>query len=140
MHYKQLFIIILFSLLFSCDKDSSPEEDVSIVGNWVIEEITYNGIFRNWGQCGHLENMSFYADKTFTWTIYAVTDDDLDCVPASPAEGIWEYIDNKSAQLTDAGNNFEVNFTENYLYMDFYIDPTDSNPEGIAIHFAFLKS
>lgn len=140
MHYKQLFSIIFFCLLFSCDKDSNPDEDLSIIGNWVIQEITYNGNFRDWGECGHLENLSFYSDKTFAWEIFAVTDDFIDCVPAPPAEGVWEYIDNRSAQLTDDGNIFEVNFTENYLYMDFYIEATDTNPEGIAIHFAFLKS
>ena len=85
---KKIVLLFLVSfILLACNSDSSNDNEHSIIGNWVIEELTYNGNHVNWGACGHLENMSFYEDYTFAWELYAVTDEFLSCVPIPPAEG-----------------------------------------------------
>ena len=84
--------------------------------------------------------MSFYDDKTFTWELYAIADELDNCVPIPPANGIWEQIDSDTFQLTDDDFIYEADYNGTHLYMNFFIEPTNEDPEGIHIRFVFLRS
>ncbi len=127
--------------IVSCNSDDdSTETELSIEGNWIISELTSNGVPIQWGECGHLENMTFLNDNTFVWQLYAVTSYS-DCVPITPpTTGTWEYLDITTVELTDDDRVFQVTFNETTLIMNFISEPTVENPEGISILFVFLRS
>ncbi|WP_452227315.1 lipocalin family protein [Lacinutrix cladophorae] len=136
-------IILFFSfcfILISCSSDSSNNNENTIVGNWIIQQITYNGLHGNWGECGHLENISFYEDNTYAWVAYALADEFINCVPIPPAEGTWEQIDYNTVQLTDDDIVFDMDYDDTYLYLNAFIPASQNEPEGIHIQFVFIKS
>ncbi|WP_033957231.1 lipocalin family protein [Psychroserpens jangbogonensis] len=143
MTYYRRFIFLMISVLLvvSCGSDDdSSENETRIEGNWIISELTYDGVPVQWGECGHLENMTFLNDNTFVWQLYGINSS-YECIPITPpATGTWENIDNTTAELTDDDRVFQVTFTETTLIMKFRVDTTDENPEGISVLFVFLRS
>ncbi|MGB1308822.1 MAG: hypothetical protein ACPG6B_07925 [Oceanihabitans sp.] len=127
-------------LLFSCSSDSTNETNTSVIGNWLIHELTYNGYHTNWGECGHLENMTFYQDHTFAWEAYAIANEFGDCIPIAPAQGVWEQINHNTIEITDNDIVFQVTYNETFLYLNSTIEPNQDQPNGVSIRFTFTRN
>jgi hypothetical protein len=136
-----LFGIIALMLTSCGSDDDSSQDSAGVLGNWIIEEFTVNGILVHPEECGHLENITFNNNMTYYLELYGLTSlDGTDCIPIPSSFKNWEVVSDQTINIYFDEINFLPGiYNQNYLYINSIFEPTEDNPEGTEYRFVFKR-
>ncbi|WOD45030.1 lipocalin family protein [Hwangdonia lutea] len=137
MKYNIVFIILLFFVTTSCEKEENQIDP--IIGKWIIVDITIDGTQTEMTNCNLKSNLIFTADKNVTFNSYNIDEDTENCKFQSWVE-TWSEENNDGKYGVHSGSLFiqERWFKIENSRLTYYVEGWEITDEGVITSDVFI--
>lgn len=134
------YILSLLVLIITSCRSETINEKKSVIGKWVIFEITHGEKVIGLDDCSKNENYVFFEDNTYIWNVYGweSVEENKCTVINEGLKGEWNSSDNQLVDLFDKENNISYVMTFNDEFLYFESPSTEDNNNSI-IRFVFKR-